>query len=298
MPQIFLFALALLIIPHQASAVELGIVTGSEKGTYYEIGQNISKLVARRGINLTVDSAKGSFENILAIYKKPDVELGIAQSDALKWYLERKVDVDESLKQAAKKVKIVFPLYNEEVHLLANKQINTFSDLEGKVVSIGENGSGSYLTGSLLLTDMRVKIKQFDEIKAIQALLDGDIDAMFYVAGYPVKLFQNIAPNGNLHLVPITPSDNYPIISTIPAQTYPWQTEKVSTIAVKAVLITYDYNGAKCKNVGRLAKIMYNNLDWLKRKGHEKWKTVDFDDFQFDPQRIWEQSVCVKRQVK
>jgi TRAP transporter TAXI family solute receptor len=206
---------------------------------------------------------------------------------------------DNRIKQVAKKVKMVFPLYNEEVHIVVNnKQISTFSDLEGKVVAIGKEGSGSYLTANLLFQLAEIVPAKRAEVggkEAIKALLDGDIDAMLYVAEYPVKLFQETAPNGYLHLVPITHkniTEFYPI-STIPAFTYAWQTNNVSTIAAKAVLITYDYKWWHCENVGHLAKIMYNNLDWLKQHGHEKWKNVDFD-FQL---RKWDQYRCVKKQI-
>jgi len=299
MRRIVLYAfLVLLIIPYQVSAVEMGIVTGSTTGTYYRIGNDIRSLVSRHGINLTVYSAKGSLDNIADVFERPGVQLGIAQSDALS-YIDSMATEDNRIKRVAKKVKMVFPLYNEEVHILANnKQISTFSDLEGKVVAIGKEGSGSYLTANLLFQLAEIAPAKRAEVggkEAIKALLDGDIDAMFYVAGYPVKLFQETAPNGHLHLVPITHkniTEFYPI-STIPAFTYAWQTDNVSTIAAKAVLITYDYKWRHCENVGSLAKIMYNNLDWLKQHGHEKWKNVDFD-FQL---RKWDQYLCVKKQI-
>ncbi len=287
---------ALLIISHQVSAVEMGIVTGSKTGTYYQIAKNIRALVSRHGINLTIYPAKGSLDNIADVYETPGVQLGIAQSDVLS-YIDSLATDDNRIKQVAKKVKMVFPLYDEEVHLVANKQITLFSDLEGKVVAIGKEGSGSYLTANLLFQLAEITPAKRAEIggkEAIKALLDGDIDAMFYVAGYPVKLFQDTATDGKLHLVPITHksiTEFYPI-SSIPGFTYSWQSETVSSIAVKAVLITYDYKWHHCKNIGNLAKIMYNNLGWLRQHGHDKWKNVDFD-FQL---RKWDQSVCVKKQ--
>src|SRR5437763_14175472 len=43
----------------------------------------------------------------------------------------------------SKKIKMVFPLYNEEIHLLAKKGINSFDDLANKRVAIGREGSGT-----------------------------------------------------------------------------------------------------------------------------------------------------------
>jgi len=73
-------------------------------------------------------------------------------------------------------------------------------------------------------------------------LKNGSIDAMFYVAGFPVKLFsENVSGNDKLHLIPITNksiTEFYPM-AQIPANTYVWQPELIHTIAVKAVLVSF-----------------------------------------------------------
>ncbi len=297
MIRIVLYAfLALFIIP-QVNAIEMGIVTGSPNGTYIQIGKDIRSLVSNHGINLKVFPSNGSLENVAAVYNKPGVQLGIVQSDVLA-YIGALATKNSKMKQVAKKIKMVFPLYNEEVHLLARNNINSFLDLEGKVVAVGKERSGSYLTANLLFQLSEITPAKQVEIggsEAVDALLKGDIDAMFYVAGYPVKLFQNLVTEGLLHLVPIQDksiTEFYPV-STIPSSTYPWQNEAVSTIAVKAVLITYDYRWHQCDNIGRLANLMYDNLDWLKQHGHKKWRNVDFD-FKL---KKWEQSRCVNKEV-
>jgi len=280
--------LALFIIPQVNAAVEMGIVTGSTKGTYYKIGLDIRSLISSYGINLKVFPSNGSLENVAAVYEREDVQLGIAQSDVLA-YIDS-LGKDPHMKRVARKIKMVFPLYNEEVHLLARNHIKSFLDLEGKVVAVGKERSGSYLTANLLfqLSEMTpAKKVEIGGSEAVEALLRGDIDAMFYVAGYPVKLFQETVTEGLLHLVPIKDksiTEFYPV-STIPRSTYPWQNKAVSTIAVKAVLITYNYRGKMCENVGQLARSIYNNLGWFRSHGHQKWKNVDFD---FDLKK-WEQ---------
>src|SRR5687767_10777436 len=99
-----------------ASAADMGIVTGSEKGTYYQFGLNLQRLMKSNGINLTVSPSKGSVENVFAVYQRPATQLGIVQSDVLAFVA--RVETDPVLKRIAKKIKMVFPLYNEEVHIL------------------------------------------------------------------------------------------------------------------------------------------------------------------------------------
>jgi len=284
-----------LLLVSQANATDMGIVTGSTKGTYYKIGLNIASLVDRYGINLKVMPSNGSLDNVAAVYETPGVQLGIAQSDVLSFI---KNQHDEELKKIARKIKMVFPLYNEEIHLLATLRINSLSDLDGKRVAIGNVGSGTYLTSKLILeiadTEPRVEVKVGGS-EALNQLANGQVDAMFYVAGYPVKLFKEFREE-KLHLVPITGKDvmEYYEPSRIPANTYPWQDSAVKTVAVKAVLITYDYKREHCRNVGRLAKIMYDNMPWLRRNGHEKWNDVDLD-YRL---KNWEQYRCVREALR
>ena len=112
------------------------------------------------------------------------------------------------LKRIAKKTKLVFPLYNEEVHLLGRRGIADFDDLADRRVAIGREGSGTYLTARLLFKVSEVSPKEMVPIDTDQALAElkaGRIDAMFYVAGYPVKLFaEGVSEADGLALIPIT----------------------------------------------------------------------------------------------
>src|SRR5216117_2316533 len=223
----------------------MGVMTGSEKGTYYQFGLNLQALGKSNGINLSVYPSKGSVENIYAVYQRPGVQVGIVQSDVLAFVA--KVQTDQTLQRIAKKIKMVFPLYNEEVHLLARKGIASFDDLAGKRVAIGREGSGTYLTVRLLFKVSEVAQREMvliDTDGALAELRAGRIDAMFFVAGYPVRLLaEGVAAADNLVLVPITNKDIaefYPSV-TIPANTYAWQPEPVQTVAVKAVLVSFDY---------------------------------------------------------
>ncbi len=279
------------------SAVTMGIVTGSTKGTYYQFGLNIAELVKPYGITLKVAPSRGSVENVYAVFKRPNTQLGIVQADVLAFVA--RVQTDPVLKRIAKKIKMVFPLYNEEIHLLGRSDLGGFSDLAGQRVAIGREGSGTYLTARLLFEISGVVPAAMVPIgtdEALAALKAGQVDAMFYVAGYPVSLLTTgVGRNDNLALLPIRDPqiiDFYPG-TTIPAGTYSWQDSDVPTVAVKAVLISYNFRHFNCENVGRVAQLIYEHLDWLREHGHPKWKAVDLDF----PLKGWEQYDCVKRKL-
>src|SRR4030095_14856185 len=57
--------------------MDMGIITGGDKGTYYQFGLNLKRLVAPHGVNLTVVTSKGSVENVFAVYHNTGTKLGI-----------------------------------------------------------------------------------------------------------------------------------------------------------------------------------------------------------------------------
>jgi uncharacterized protein len=279
------------------SAQDMGIITGSKKGTYYQFGLNLADLVKSSGVKLKVDDSAGSVQNVFAVYKTPGTQMGIVQSDVLAFVA--KIENDPVLKRIAAKIRMVFPLYNEEVHILAHKDVADFEDLADRSVAIGEEGSGIYLTARLLFEASDVKPRDMVPVGPVEALTllkQGKIDAMFYVAGYPVKLFtEDVSAADGLALLPITSKsiiEFYPS-AQIPAATYSWQEQAVNTVAVKAVLISYDFRGGNCENVGKVAKIIYENQEWLKTNGHPKWKSVDLNY----PLKGWEQYDCVQKVI-
>ena len=293
-----ILVVVVLITASVVSAQEMGIISGKKKGTYYQFGLNLAELVKSRGIKLKVFDSAGSVENVFAVYKAPGTQLGIVQSDVLAFIA--KIQTDPVLTRIASKIRMVFPLYNEEVHLLARKEIKDFDDLAGKTVAIGEEGSGIYLTARILFEVSDVKPRDILPIapdEALAQLKQGKIDAMFYVAGAPVKLFaEDVTAADGLALVPITNKsilDFYPEVQ-IPSNLYSWQDQPINTVAVKAVLMSYDFRGLNCENVGRFAKILQDNLEWLRGNGHPKWKSVDLNS----QVKGWEQYDCVRKAVQ
>jgi uncharacterized protein len=277
------------------AAEDMGLITGGDKGTYYQFGLDLQKLVKPQGINLTVHPSKGSVENIFAVYQRPGVQMGIVQSDVLAFVA--RLQSDPVLTRIAKKTKMVFPLYNEEIHLVGRKGITDFDDLAGRRVAVGREGSGTYLTSRLLFKLSEVapaEMVYIDTAEALTELKAGRVDAMFYVAGLPVKLLkEDITDKDQLVIVPITNKsilEFYPQ-AEIPAGVYPWQPTAVVTAAVKAVLVSFDFRRKDCDNVGRFSQILSTHLDGLQKGGHPKWKVVDLNY----PLRGWEQYDCVRK---
>jgi hypothetical protein len=133
---------------------------------------------------------------------------------------------------------MVFPLYNEEVHV-RQKDIADFDSLKGSGCG-REDGSGT-ISPPGCCSSLRCQTQGNGDDRnecALSRLKANQIDAMFYVAGYPVKLFnEGVMGNDGLALIPIANKAvaEFYQQTRIPKGTYPWQPADVSTVAVKAV---------------------------------------------------------------
>jgi len=286
----------------QSAEFERNIMTGGPTGTYIRIGTDMAALGAECGLTLNVVESAGSLENFVGVRNRRNTQFGIVQSDLLE-YLKTFEANDPEVQDAVRGVRIMFPLYNEEVHVLARAGINDLKDLEGKRVAVGVKDSGTFLTASLILDILQVEAAErvpLNPDQALPQLQAGEIDAFFYVAGAPASLFANadIDP-GKFHLLPITEA---PLLATytktsIPAGTYGFQKEPVDLVAVKAVLMTYDYDPKKnayhresCTAVSDFSSLVLNGMDRLRETGHPKWKSVDLSALPPG----WQVGSCVK----
>jgi uncharacterized protein len=278
-----------------AAGTDLGLITGGEGGTYYQFGQDLKRLLRAHGINLTVYPSKGGVDNIYAMSQRPAVQLAIVQSDLLAFVADQQSN--PAIARIARGIQLVFPLYDEDVHVLARRELGRLDALAGKRVAIGREGSGTYLTARLLLKLADVtpaELVPIDGADALVQLKAGAIDAMVAVIAAPVGRFRaDVKPEDGLALIPITTPaivERYAPVE-IPAATYAWQSTAVSTVAVKAVLVAYDVRRRECESIGRFAHHVIAGMDWLARNGHPQWKRVDLAQ----PVKGWEQYDCVRK---
>jgi TRAP transporter TAXI family solute receptor len=280
-----------------ALAEGIGMVTGSKTGTYFQFGNDIAQTAHNVGLEIVVKESEGSIDNIKRLTSAENAAFGIVQSDVL-GFLSRSTNPE--MRRIADRLRLILPFYKEEVHLFANKSIQKFSDLQGKRLVVGKQGSGNWLTtvNLLQMTGVKPAVElNLDPLEAASAVLKGEADAMIYVAGKPVALFDKLgklrekpefAPLfQNVHFVPL--DDTLMLREYLPSEIgpddYPWLTEKTPTIAVKAVLMGFDFSGKqtpyfrqRCEELGRLGQAMRANLSTLQQTGHPKWKEVNLDD--------------------
>src|SRR5258705_7938774 len=117
-----------------------------------------------------------------------------------------------------------------------------------------------------------------DTGEALAELKAGRIDAMFYVAGFPVKLLKDdVTEKDGLELIPITNksiTEFYPR-ADIPANVYEWQKTPVNSVAVKAALGSFHFRPPDCDNIRRFAQTMSKQKPWVLPNGLPESKAGD-----------------------
>lgn len=289
---LFLVALNLVSEPAYAQSMRnMSILTGGPDGTYIKFGQNIREIIAQEcGRDLQVKQSEGSLDNLSRLRYEPFTQLAIVQSDALE-FLKLSAETSKELRDQADNFRYIFSLYPEEVHLLTRRDtgIRNIRDLRGRRVAVGSPKSGTNLTATLLLRRIGIDVSEsrISGRDALELLLSDNpgerIDAMFYIIGKPAPLFsEDDGRYSNLRLVEIADPAiesygkyNEAIISS---SDYSWVEGNVKTVAVTAALISFDFRGEQCENVGMTAALIKRNIEGLQRQfGHPKWNVVDLD---------------------
>lgn len=231
------------------SGVSLTFGTGSEQGTYYGFGSVLSQFVTTKtDVSMTAVSSGGSKANIEDM-DAGDVQLGFVQSDVMSYAYSGTSLFTEKIGSFS----TVAALYMEQVQIVTlNPDIKSVADLEGKIVSIGDLGSGVYFNALDILgiyglaeTDITPVYQGFGD--SVESLKDNKIDAAFVVAGAPTNAVSSLAATNNVYIVSLDEQHISDLIElspyysayTIPADVYDTP-EDCATVAVGAVIIVRD----------------------------------------------------------
>jgi len=264
----------LLTLVGAAHADTVGIASGQPTGTNYPMAQDIVNKCSTPTSPIKNIVSDGSLDNLAKVYGDKNVQYGIVQADALVY----QQGVDPKMMD---RIQMVFPFFSSEIHLIVkdNAKINSLTDLQGKRVDESAEGSGTWVSVQVIkqLTGLNWNAAHNQQAAALQALTNGQVDAIFISAGRPVTMLTKV-PSG-LKLVSITNPklDAFGLYtkSTIPSGSYPFQNQSVQTYKTGNVLVTYAFKNQYQKEIAGLVSCVTRNLADLQKNGHPKWRDVD-----------------------
>jgi TRAP transporter TAXI family solute receptor len=259
------------------------IMAGSPSGTDLSIATDIAQVVDD-GDNLRVLPivGRGVAQNVKDVMFLRGVDMGITQANVLKHYAKSGELGADFMGQ----IVYVAKLFNEEVHIVVRPDVTDIKQLKGEVVNLGEPGSGTAITGRLLLDDLAINVREshLADADAIEKLKSGDIAAAMFMAGKPAPVMAWLKGSG-LKVLPIPYAKiledaYYP--ATLTHDDYPdliAEGQSVDTVSVCAVLVAFNWSGdnVRYRKVAKFVDAFFSKFDELQKPPrHPKWREVNF----------------------
>ncbi|GMG83934.1 TAXI family TRAP transporter solute-binding subunit [Paralimibaculum aggregatum] len=294
--------LALAGVAEAQSPTFFRIGTGSAGGTYFPIGGTIANGISAPpgarpcdqggqcgvpGLIAIAQSTTASVFNNAAV-QNGELEAGLAAAD-----VTRSMYLGEGKFEGKPhpKLRIVANLFPEDLHLVMPKgaKIGSLADLAGKRVGIAQAGSGTQVAVLEMLEGWGITRDDIDEAElnnsqSAERLADGQLDAYFYAAGWPVAAMVQLASTKGMDLHSFSDEDLAKINeiipayipSKIPAGVYEGIDYEVKTPAVSALLVVS--SDLDDELVYGITKALWNdNTRNLLDNGHAKGKQITAD---------------------
>jgi TRAP transporter TAXI family solute receptor len=199
------------------------IGAASTGGSFFEIGGIVASAISSPvegsacgtggecgvpGLVAVAQATQGSMENLRLINSR-QLESGFAQADlATMAYSGTGAFADEG---PMPRLRVIASLFPEALHVVVrvDSPIRSIAELAGKVVAVGEPGSGTAVNAKVLLAaagfaEGDVTQKNLRPSQAVEEMKAGMIDALILAGSYPVPAIEELAVATPIRLVPIT----------------------------------------------------------------------------------------------
>lgn len=268
----------------QAETQYMTIGTGGPTGVYFVAGNAICRMIHKEaaegrangrqhGYRCAAPSSNGSTYNLAQI-SQGEFEFGVSQSD---WqYYAVNGTSDNVVNDDG--FRAVFSVHPEPFQLVvaADSGIESWMDLEGKRLNIGNPGSGQRGTTELLMErygtdrDFFGLVTEMTSSEHSNALCDGNIDAFTYVVGVPNSGVAVATEGCGAQIVSLNTEVEQNLIeerpfyaaTSIPASVYSSQQADVTTFGGYATIVSHEEVDPDM--VYEVVRAVFENLDDFK----------------------------------
>lgn len=268
----------------QAAGAEKVLVLGGGgiTGHYYLAGGAIAGVVNRYagevgGEKLRVavnPSPRASGENVEGV-ASGTFNLGLVQSDVQAFAYGGTGAYEKTGPQ--KGLRALFSLYSEVFTVVTkDADIRSFADLAGRRVSMGNPGASYRTLAEMLMGEYKMAPNSIEAVEnmspadAVQAVANGQLDAMIYVIGHPFEQLVGASASG-ARILPVEGKESqalmakhpYYIPATIPTNAYKGMTDEVRSFGPVATLVANEKMSDDAAYA--IVKAVFENLEELKK---------------------------------
>jgi TRAP transporter TAXI family solute receptor len=180
------------------------IATGHPDAAYYLFARQYQEILARNGIELQIRTTAGSIENLALLQEDAsNVSLAFVQGGS-----GTQADPGRLTSLGSMYYEPLWIFYRD------TRTLTRLTELQDKRVAIGAPGSGTHAVSSMLLADNFIdtgsgNIQAIGNDSAARALLQGEIDALFMVAGPEGLLLQQLLHRSDIRLMSMARTTAY-----------------------------------------------------------------------------------------
>jgi uncharacterized protein len=264
----------------------IGLISGSPNSddTYLQVANDLAEVLNDEdNLRVLPIVGFGGPRNIRDVRYLRGVDIGLTQTNILNEFRRS----NERMGQTENKIAYIAQLFTEEVHLVARPNITSIEQLRGLKVNLDAKGSGTSYSMRDLFKALGIEVEEvgMSQAEALEKVKTGEIAATALIAGKPVRSISKLTGTDRLHFVPIP----YPgqligdyLPATLAHDDYPEliaPDETVDTVAVSAVLITYNWpktNVDRYRRVQRFVEAFFPRIaDFQRPPRHPKWHDVN-----------------------
>ncbi len=203
-----LFATLWVLVPPPPRSIELA--TGFPTGLYQQFGERLQKELAEEGISLRLRTTGGTSDN-LALLNDPNsgVDFAIVQGGVANLSKH-----PELVSIAGIFYEPVWVWYREASFPNETGRLGLLSQLKGKRVSIGNEGSGTLNLASQLLeasglSMSDIRTEKLKPLEALEKFKKGELDAIFLVSAAEAPLLKSFYETPGIRLMSFEQAEAY-----------------------------------------------------------------------------------------
>jgi TRAP transporter TAXI family solute receptor len=229
-------------------SVRLVMASGNSGGVYNKLSEALADAWSGQlGIERPqVVPTKGSVDNLERL-RTGTAQVGFSQADA--------AEDANARNEGPHKLRALARMHDDYLQLVVRDDlpVTTLSELKGRRVSLGPATSGVKLIADRLLKSAQIspetdlQVRYLDLNDATQAMLDGAIDAFFWVGGVPTGQVTALAKTMKLRMLDLKDvlvklREQYPVYgsATLPRSAYQLSGGPIVTLVVRNFLLVSD----------------------------------------------------------
>ncbi|MDX2290278.1 MAG: TAXI family TRAP transporter solute-binding subunit [Hyphomicrobiaceae bacterium] len=248
----------------------VNVLTGGTSGVYYPLGVALSKIYGEKiaGVRTQVQATKASVENLNLLQKgRGEIAFALGDSVKLAWDGNAEAGFPEKLD----KLRAIAAIYPNHIQIVAAKDsgIKAVDGLKGRSLSVGAPKSGTELNARAIFEVAGMSYKDLGKTEylpfaeSVELIKNRQLDATLLSAGLGVAAIRDLAASLPIQMVAVPASVAAKLgapyeAATIPAGTYDGQTEAVSTVAVRNILVTHA--DVSDEVAYQMTKLLFENL--------------------------------------